>query len=84
MDKDRIKKRLVYWEETYDHLTNCYQELIKSGVQSYEIDDRALTRFNIPNLRKAIEEAEAKIDKYETMLNGQGARKIVAVVPRDW
>lgn len=84
MDKDRIRKRLVYWEETYDHLTSCYQELIKSGVQSYEIDDRALTRFNIPNLRKAIEEAEANIDKYENMLNGHGARKIVGIVPRDW
>ena len=84
MDKDRIRKRLVYWEETYDYLTSCYQELIRSGVQSYEIDDRALTRFNIPNLRKAIEEAEANIDKYENMLSGQGARKIVGIVPRDW
>jgi hypothetical protein len=84
MDTERIKKRLAYWETTYDNLTSCYQELIKSGVQSYEIDDRALTRFNIPNIRKAIEEAEQNIDKYEAMLNGQKPRKIMAIVPRDW
>ncbi len=84
MNVETVKKRLKYWEETYDYLTDCYQELIKSGVQSYEIDDRALTRFNIPNLRKAIEEAEANVDKYEGMLNGKKPRKIVAVVPRDW
>ena len=84
MTTETIKKRLAYWEETYDYLTSCYQELIKSGVQSYEIDDRALTRFNIPNLRKAIQEAEQNVDKYENMLNGKKPRKIMAVVPRDW
>lgn len=84
MTVETIRKRLTYWEETYDHLTDCYQELIKSGVQSYEIDDRALTRFNIPNLRKAIQEAEANIDKYENLLNGHKPRKIMAIVPRDW
>ena len=84
MKTETIQKRLAYWEETYDDLTDCYQELLKSGVQSYEIDDRALTRFNIPNLRKAIQEAEENIDKYEGMLDGQKPRKIVAIVPRDW
>jgi len=84
VNQETIKKRLQYWEETYDHLTDCYQELIKSGVQSYEIDDRALTRFNIPNLRKAIQEAEQNIDKYEEMLNGVAPRKAFGVVPRDW
>ena len=84
MTTETIRKRLTYWEETYDYLTSCYQELIKGGVQSYEIDDRALTRFNIQNLRKAIQEAEQMIDKYENMLNGRKPRKIMAIVPRDW
>lgn len=84
MKTETIQKRLNYWEETYDHLTDCYQELIKSGVQSYEIDDRALQRFRIPNLRTAIKEAEEQIDKYEGMLAGNRPRKAFGIVSRDW
>ena len=84
MNAETIQKRLSYWEETYDHLTSCYQELIKSGVQSYEIDDRALQRFRIPNLRTAIKEAEDQIDKYESMLGGNKPRRAFGIVSRDW
>ena len=84
MSQETIKKRLKYWEGQYDYLTDCYQELIKSGVQSYEIDDRSLQRFNIPNLRKAIQEAEQNIDKYQAMLDGASLRKAFGILPRDW
>ena len=84
MTRETIQKRLAYWESQYDYLTDCYQELIKSGVQSYEIDDRSLQRFNIPNLRTAIKEAEQQIDKFEQMLGGARPRKAFGVLPRDW
>ena len=48
------------------------------------IDDRQLTRFDLPALQKQIEEAEAKVDELENLLNGQRPRRAVGVLPRDW
>ena len=63
---------------------DAYTALISGGVKSYQIDDRSLTRFDIPSLRKAIDEAEEKVDEYEAMLEGLKPRKAFAVLPRDW
>jgi len=84
MKQETIQKRLTFWQAQLDRLMDAYADLIESGVQEYEIDDRALKRFGIPNIRKAIEDAEEKVDSLEALLNGQKPRKIVAVVPRDW
>ena len=58
--------------------------LVDGGVKSYMIDDRQLTRFDLPALQKQIEEAEAKVDELENLLNGQRPRRAVGVLPRDW
>ena len=84
MDRAMIQKRLDYWHAQYDKLTDDYAKLIDGGVLSYEIDDRSLTRFEIPTIRKAIDEAENEIAKYEALLEGLKPRRAFGVMPRDW
>ena len=84
MNEERIRKKLKYWTDMYDSLMETYRKLIESGVQAYEIDDRAKTNFGIPNLRKALEGAEEKIAECEAELSGMKPRKIMAIVPRGW
>ena len=84
MDRARIQQRLEFWENQLDKLMEAYTRLIEGEVKSYQIDDRRLTKFDIPSLRKAIDEAEKNVDMYEALLNGQKPRKAFGVLPRDW
>ncbi len=84
MDRAKINERLAFWREQLNKLMDAYAALISGGVKSYQIDDRSLTKFDIPSLRKAIDDAEEKVDAYEAMLNGQAPRKAFGIVPRDW
>lgn len=84
MDRARIQQRLEFWENQLDKLMEAYTRLIEGEVKSYQIDDRRLTKFDIPSIRKAIDEAEKKVDMYEALLNGQKPRKAFGVLPRDW
>ncbi len=84
MDKATVQKRLTYWREQLGKLMDAYATLISGGVKSYQIDDRQLTRFDIPFLRKAIDEAEEKVDQLEALLEGIKPRKAFGILPRDW
>ena len=79
-----IQKRLEYWTDVYDKLQDAYVKLVEGGVKSYTIDDRQLTRFDIPDLLKQIEEVEEKIDELTAALEGIRPRKAFGVIPRDW
>lgn len=83
-DKTELKARLEFWREALKNLRKAYLALLDGGVKKYTIDDRSLTRFDLPELKKEIEEAEAKVDELEALLNGKRPRKSVAVIPRDW
>lgn len=84
MDRATVQERLNHWRELLDKLMDAYTALISGGVKSYSIDDRQLTKFDIPSLRKAIDDAEEKVDEYEAMLEGMKPRRAFGVVPRDW
>ena len=84
LDRATIQERLAFWRAQLSKLMDAYAALISGGVKSYQIDDRSLTKFDIPSLRKAIDEAEQKVDEYEALLDGQKPRKAFCVVPRDW
>lgn len=79
-----LRARLDFWQEVLKKLRKAYLALVDGGVKSYMIDDRQLTRFDLPALQKQIEEAEAKVDELENLLNGQRPRRAVGVLPRDW
>ena len=84
MNRETIQERLTYWKTTLGKLMDAYLALVEGQVKSYEIDDRSLTRLDLPSLKKAINDAESKVDQYENLLNGLKPRKAFAVVPRDW
>ena len=84
MDKATVEKRLKYWQDTLDKLMDAYTSLLNGGVKSYTIDDRTLTKFDIPSIKRAINDAETKVSEYEALLNGMAPRKAFGVVPRDW
>ena len=84
MTKETLEKYLEKWRSQLDRLMDAYIALAEGGVKSYKIDDRELTRFDIPTLRKAIDEAEKKIAALEAELEGLKPRRAFAVLPRDW
>ena len=79
-----LRARLDFWQEVLKKLRKAYLALVDGGVKSYMIDDRQLTRFDLPALQKQIEEAEAKVDELENLFNGQRPRRTFGVLPRDW
>jgi len=84
MKRETVEERLNYWRQQLAKLMDAYTSLIEGGVKSYEIDDRSLTRFDLPSLKKAINDAEDKVAQYENLLDGLKPRRAFAVVPRDY
>jgi len=84
MTRETVQERLTYWRMQLGKLMDAYTALLDGGVKSYKIDDRELTRFDIASLKRAIEDAENKVNQYEAMLDGMKPRRAFGVVPRDW
>ena len=83
-DRVELRARLEFRKDALKELRKAYLALVKGGVKSYMIDDRQLTRFDLPALRKEIEAAEGEIDELENLLNGQRPRRAFGILPRDW
>ena len=79
-----LRARLDFWQKALEKLRTAYLKLLDGGVKSYKIDDRELTRFDLPKLQDEIEAAEKKVDELTALLEGQKPRRAIAVIPRDW
>ena len=79
-----LRARLDFWQKALEKLRTAYLKLLDGGVKSYRIDDRELTRFDLPKLQEEIEAAEKKVDELTALLEGQKPRRAVAIIPRDW
>lgn len=79
-----IEKRLAFRERALEKLYDAYEKLVDGGVKSYMIDDRQLTRFDIPALAEEIKTMENEIDELTSELNGSKRRRAFGVLPRDW
>ena len=84
MTREIVQERLTYWRGQLGKLMDAYTSLLEGGVKSYKIDDRELTRFDIASLKRAIDDAENKVNQYEAMLEGMKPRRAFGIVPRDW
>lgn len=84
MDKTEIKARLEFWKSALSKLRAAYLALVDGGVKSYTIDDRQLTRFDLPSLKDEIKEAEKKVDELTALLSNKRPRKAFGIIPRDW
>lgn len=83
-DITEIKARLEFWKAALSKKRTAYLALLDGGVQSYTIDDRSLTRFDLGTLAKEIEEAERKVDELTAMAAGKRPRKAFGIVPMNW
>jgi hypothetical protein len=79
-----LQARLEFWRSSLTALRAAYLALLDSGVQKYKIEDRELTRLDLPRLLSQILEAEKKIDELEALLAGYKSRKAFGIIPRDW
>lgn len=84
MNRTVIQKRLAFHQDALDKLQTAYLALVEGGVQSYTIDDRSLTRFDLPKLMEEIREEERVVDQLTTLLAGGKRRRAFAILPRDW
>ena len=82
--KTEIRARLAFWRPALEKLQTAYVALLEGGAKSYTINDRQLTKLDLPDLLKQIEEAEKKVDELEALLEGRSRRKAVGVIPREW
>ena len=81
---NEIRERLEFRKAALSKLRAAYLALVDGGVKSYMIDDRQLTRFDLPALKKEITDAEKEVDELSSMLSGRRARRAFGVLPRDW
>ena len=84
MDKTEAKARLEFWRKTLEQLRTAYLNLLDGGVKSYSINNRELTRFDLPDLKDQIEDVERKVDYLEGLVADKRPRKAFGIVPRDW
>lgn len=83
-DVTELKARLEFWKSALSKLRAAYLALVDGGVKSYTIDDRQLTRFDLPSLKDEIKEAEKKVDELTALLSNKRPRKAFGIIPRDW
>ena len=81
--KTILEKRLTFRTKALEKLYDAYTALVDGGVKSYMIDDRQLTRFDLPALSEEIKTMESEIDALEAELAGKKRRKAFGVIPRD-
>jgi len=83
-DRTEMQERLEFWKAALQKMRSAYLALVEGGVKSYTIDDRSLTRFDLPDLLEEIKEAERKVDELSALLSGRKSRKAFSIVPRNW
>lgn len=83
-DKVEIRARLEFRKAALTKLREAYLALLDGGVKSYSLENRSLTRLDLPDLKKAIEDMEKEIDELEALLQGRKSRRSFAVIPTDW
>ena len=84
MNRTIIQARLSFHQQALDKLQAAYLALVDGGVQSYSIDDRSLTRFDLPKLMEEIRKEENEVNQLTALLSGGVRRKAFGIVPRDW
>ena len=85
--KKVIEERLALTKDRLKLYLAKEKEILDGGVRAYGIGSRNLERYNadLDAVRKAIDELYDDIAELEAQLDGTGgARKAVAVIPRDW
>jgi len=83
-DRTELVERRDFRKAALKELRAAYLELVSGRAKSYTIDDRTLTRLDLPQLKREITDAEKELDGLDALLEGGSRRKAVGVIPRDW
>lgn len=84
MDKSVLQARLEFRKSVLIKLYQAYEALVSGGVKSYTIDNRQLTKLDLPALKREINAAEAEIDQLSKQISAGRPRKAFGIVPMDW
>lgn len=78
-----IKMR-THYQSLLDKLLDAQVQLATSGgVKSYTIGDRQLTRYDLGDIDKMIQNCLEKINEYDRLLSGKSVRQKGHVIPTD-
>lgn len=80
--RDKNNRRLNIYYNELEYLIAA-QKAFASGVQSYQINGKQLTRYDIATIDKRIDTLLTKIEDLEALLDGKGRSRMKAVVIRD-
>lgn len=80
--RDKTNRRLNIYYNELEYLIAA-QKAFASGVQSYQINGKQLTRYDIATIDKRIDTLLTKIEDLEALLDGKGRSRMKAVVIRD-
>lgn len=79
--RKEIQARISFRKEALALLYDAYKQLSSGGVKSYMIDDRTLSRYDLPDILDQIKALETEIDDLEGQLNGLRARRAFGIIP---
>lgn len=80
--RDRTNRRLNIYYNELEYLLEA-QKAFASGAQSFEINGKKLTSFDIATVDKRIDTLLTKIEDLENVLDGKGRSRMKSVVIRD-
>ena len=84
MKRETVIKLHKHYSDLVDKLTSAQLALASDSVKAYTIGDRSLTKRDLPEIDKQLEDAIKKMEEYENMLNGKPARALFGIVPTDF
>lgn len=84
MKRETIIKLHKHYSDLVDKLTSAQLALASDSVKAYTIGDRSLTKRDLPEIDKQLEDAIKKMEEYELMLSGKPLRALVGVIPTDF
>ena len=78
--KTELQNRLEFREAA----RTAYLALLNGQAKSYTIGSRQMTRLDLPQLKKEIDDLEKEIDSLRCQIDGGRSRTAVGILIRDW
>ena len=82
IDELQIEKEFL--KESLKELRKAYLAIVKGSAKSFKIDDREVTKLDLPTLSREIKDKQARLDILDSQLSGCAPRRAFGVVPMDW
>lgn len=84
--RQTIEREIQLTRTRLDYYIEKEAEILNKDVQQYTIGSRSLQRrqISLKNIQDMIERLTKRLDELEAELAGNGRRKSVGVIPRDW